>query len=117
MAQMENLVSLVWTVSHSLLTAPETNSQRDTSLTPELVEVIRSHQKLRSLEISGHSNRYYDPKLLGTSPNLEDLRVMMPDPKFKDTLLGVLENLDGRDQGGLKSLGLICRVGPYLRLS
>jgi len=110
--QMDNLESLVWTVS-PILTSYSTeraNEQRDKSLTPELVEVISTHPQLKSLEISGHSNRYYDPKLIGRSPNLEELRVMMPDPNLKDSLLGVLRDLSERSQGGLKSLGLICRV-------
>jgi hypothetical protein len=34
----------------------------------------------------------------------------MPDPNLKDSLLGVLRDLSERSQGGLKSLGLICRV-------
>jgi hypothetical protein len=86
------------------------DEKRDRALTPELVEVISIHPRLKSLEISGHSNRYYDPKLIGRSPNLEELRVMMPDPNLKDSLLGVLRDLSERSQGGLKSLGLICRV-------
>ena len=79
-------------------------------MTPELVEVISSHPKMRSFEISGHSNRYYDPKLIGHSPKLEELRIMMPDQNWKDHLLEVLEQLDQRHQGGLSSLGIICRV-------
>jgi len=110
MEQMDNLESLVWTVRSLILFLGGANEQRDRALTPELVEVISTHPKLRSLEISGHSNRYYDPKLIGRSPNLEELRVMMPDPNFKDSLLGVLRDLSERSQGGLKSLGLICRV-------
>lgn len=112
MQQMDNLESLVWTVSPTLTSysIERANEQRDKSLTPELVEVIFTHPGLKSLEISGHSNRYYDPKLIGRSPNLEELRVMMPDPNLKDSLLGVLRDLSERSQGGLKSLGLICRV-------
>jgi hypothetical protein len=62
------------------------------------------------LEISGHSYRYYDPKSIGGSPNLEELRVMMPDTNFKNCLLGIVKELDERDQGGLQGLGIICRV-------
>jgi hypothetical protein len=72
--------------------------------------VISAHPILRSLEISGHSYRYYDPKSIGRSPNLEELRVMMPDTNFKNCLLGIVKELDERDQGGLKDLGIICRV-------
>jgi len=112
MQQMDNLETLVWTVSPILAfySTERSNEQRDKSLTPELVEVISTHPRLKSLEISGHSNRYYNPKLIGRSPNLEELRVMMPDPNLKDSLLGVLKDLSERSQGGLKSLGLICRV-------
>jgi hypothetical protein len=110
MEQMDNLESLVWTVSPLLLILEGANEQRDRALTPELVEVISTHPRLKSLEISGHSNRYYDPKLIGRSPNLEELRVMMPDPNLKDSLLGVFQALDAREQGGMRSLGLICRV-------
>jgi hypothetical protein len=111
MEQMDNLESLVWTVSPPTHIISEgANEKRDRALTPELVEVISTHPRLKSLEISGHSNRYYDPKLIGRSPNLEELRVMMPDPNLKDSLLGVLRDLSERSQGGLKSLGLICRV-------
>ena len=35
---------------------------------------------------------------------------MMPDTNFKNCLLGIVKDLDERDQGGLKSLGIICRV-------
>lgn len=72
---------------------------------------------LRSLEISGHSYRYYDAKLLGSMPHLEDLRVMMPDSAFRDVLVDVVKRLDARPAGGLRGLGIICRVGlVYLEL-
>ena len=35
---------------------------------------------------------------------------MMPDTNFKNCLPGIIKDLDERDQGGLKSLGIICRV-------
>lgn len=35
---------------------------------------------------------------------------MMPDTNFKNCLLGIVKDLDERDQGGLKSLGIISRV-------
>jgi len=35
---------------------------------------------------------------------------MMPDQDWKRHLLEVLEQLDQRNQGGLSSLGIICRV-------
>jgi hypothetical protein len=115
MEQMSNLESLVWTVSPLPPTQRrDPDKQRDKSLTPELVEVISFHPKLKSLEISGHSNRYYDPKSIGRSPNLEELRVMMPDTTWKDCLVGILKNLDERSQGGLRSLGIICRVCQIL---
>jgi hypothetical protein len=66
---------------------------------------------LRSLEISGHSYRYYDAKLLGSMPHLEDLRVMMPDSAFRGVLVDVVKRLDERPKGGLRGLGIICRVG------
>jgi hypothetical protein len=83
-------------------------------LTSELVEILSDHPKLRSLEISGHSYRYYDPQSLGRSSTLEELRVMMPDTNLKDGLIGVLKELAKRPQGGLRSLGIICRVSRLL---
>jgi hypothetical protein len=65
---------------------------------------------LRSFEVSGHSYRYYDPKMLGDMPALEDLRVMMPDSLFKDALLSVIRRLAARQGGGLRGLGIIHRV-------
>jgi hypothetical protein len=114
--QMHNLESLVWTVRLFLFLVsfiPKglyLRSQRDKSLTPELVETIADHPKLRSLEISGHSYRYYDPASLGRSTSLEELRVMMPDTNLRDRLVGIIKELHKREKGGLKSLGVICRV-------
>ena len=68
---------------------------------------------LRSLEISGHSYRYYDPKVLGTMPALQDLRIMMPDSSLKDAILPVLRELDKRAQGGLRGLAIIHRVRTH----
>jgi hypothetical protein len=94
------------------LVANTPGPQRDKSLTPALVERMSELPGLRSLEISGHSYRYYDAKLLGSMPHLEDLRVMMPDSAFRDVLVDVVKRLDARRTGGLRGLGIICRVGP-----
>ena len=90
--------------------------QRDRSLKPDLVERICDLTHLRSLEISGHSHRYYDPKLLGRLPALEDLRVMMPDSNFRDALVGILKALDGRPRRGLQGLAIVCRVSKVTKL-
>lgn len=100
MEGMSNLQHLVWT--------------RDKSLNPTLVERIASLQHLRSLELSGHSYRYYNPKLLGHLPALDDLRVMMPDSNFKTALVDIIQELDRRPVGGLRGLALVCRVSPGL---
>lgn len=84
--------------------------QRDKSLTPELVDTLMTLPRLRSLEISGHSYRYYDPTLIGRFPALEDLRIMMPDSLWGENLVKVVRELDKRESGGLRGLGLICRV-------
>lgn len=68
---------------------------------------------LASLELSGHSYRYYDPRLLGKMPALQDLRIMMPDALCKDTLLPVIRELDKRPGGGLRGLGIIHRVSLH----
>jgi hypothetical protein len=119
--QMHNLESLVWTVSLVLVPCSLRKAgligQRDRSLTPELVEVIADHPKLRSLEISGHSYRQFIPTSLGRSTSLEELRVMMPDTNLRDRLVGIIKDLSQREQGGLRSLGLICRVRPRLQLA
>ncbi|EIW70127.1 hypothetical protein TREMEDRAFT_68502 [Tremella mesenterica DSM 1558] len=57
LSRMINLEYLTWT--------------RDKSLNPELLQTIVLLPQLRSLEISGHSWRYYDPSLIG----LEELGV------------------------------------------
>jgi len=75
-----------------------------------MVETISTMQRLRSLEISGHSERYYDPSALGKLPLLDDLRVMMPDSLFRDKLRGLLRTLSERKRGGLRGLGIIARV-------
>lgn len=75
-----------------------------------MVEAISFLPKLRTLEISGHSERYFDPTLLGRLPALEDLRVMMPDQKFVNALPGIVKSLAETNRGGLKGLGIICRV-------
>ncbi|WVF68162.1 hypothetical protein IAT40_002927 [Kwoniella sp. CBS 6097] len=92
---MQQLQSLVWT--------------RDRSLNPALVETIADLDHLKSLEISGHSYRYYDPSLIGTMPALEDLRIMMPDPNLKSKLVDVVQALGKRPGGGLRGLGIICQ--------
>lgn len=80
-----------------------------------MVETISSMQRLRSLEISGHSERYYDPSALGRLPMLDDLRVMMPDSLFRDKLRGLLRTLSERKRGGLRGLGIIARVSCHGR--
>nr|XP_018259775.1 uncharacterized protein I303_07845 [Kwoniella dejecticola CBS 10117]OBR81933.1 hypothetical protein I303_07845 [Kwoniella dejecticola CBS 10117] len=98
--EMENLESLVWT--------------RDRSLNPTLVERIADLSHLRSLEISGHSYRYYDPSLIGTMPALEDLRIMMPDPNLKSKLIDAVNALSDRPVGGLRGLGIICQASSLI---
>ncbi|WWC72622.1 uncharacterized protein I206_106585 [Kwoniella pini CBS 10737] len=98
--EMDNLESLVWT--------------RDRSINPSLLETIAGLSHLRSLEISGHSYRYYDPSLIGTMPALEDLRIMMPDPNLKSKLVEVVKALSNRPIGGLKGLGIICQASSLI---
>lgn len=93
---MSSLVSLTWT--------------RDKSLTPALVERISQLKHLRTLEISGHAERYYDPGLIGGMESLEELRIMMPDALWRDKLPGVARRLGERESGGLRGLALVCRV-------
>lgn len=116
LGNMTHLESLVWTVRHSALSASKwgkqgsDHQQRDKSLTPELVETLAQLPHLKSFEVSGHSYRYYDPTALGRLPVLEELRIMMPDSCLGEKLVSVIRSLDEREQGGLLSLGLICRV-------
>jgi hypothetical protein len=93
----------------SLLKLPD--FQRDRSLNPELFQVIANLPKLRILELSGHSHRYYNASLLGGMQALEDLRIMMPDSELRDSLVKVVKSLGERKQGGLRGLALICLVG------
>ncbi|KAK8850569.1 hypothetical protein IAR55_004487 [Kwoniella newhampshirensis] len=99
-SHMCNLQSLVWT--------------RDRSINPALLEKISDLDHLRSLEITGHSYRYYDAALFGCMPALEDLRIMMPDPNLKSKLVGVVSALGQRKRGGLKSLGIICQTSSLI---
>lgn len=69
-----------------------------------------SLKRLRTLEISGHSHRYYTPTLLGKSSSLDDLRVMMPDSDFGASLVKVVRDLDARTVGGLRGLAIVARV-------
>jgi hypothetical protein len=85
--------------------------QRDRSLNAELVNHITSLRQLRSLELSGHARFYFDPRIIGRMESLQDLRFMMPDQTIKDSLLIIVEALSQRKRGGLRGLGLICRVG------
>lgn len=96
LSKMDSLHSLAWT--------------RDKSLTPELVQQISRHKRLRSLEIAGHAEHSYDPALIGHMDSLEELRVMMPDALWRHTLPEVAKRLADRDCGGLRALALICRV-------
>ncbi|OCF33621.1 hypothetical protein I316_04695 [Kwoniella heveanensis BCC8398] len=100
MENMRNLRSLVWT--------------RDRSLNPAFIETIADLDHLTSLEISGHSYRYYDPALLGTMPALRDLRIMMPDPNLKSHLVDVVKTLAQRPAGGLRGLGIICQTSSLI---
>ena len=92
-------------------------AQRDKSLQPTLVERISVLPQLSSLEISGHSYRYYDPRLLGQLESLEDLRIMMPDSTLRDALVDIVQTLDSRPSGGLKGLGIVCRVSACYRVT
>jgi hypothetical protein len=42
--------------------------------------------------------------------SLVDLRIMMPDGQLRDALIKVVKDLDDRPTGGLRGLGIICRV-------
>jgi len=86
------------------------DAQRDRSLNAEMGETIARLGHLRSLEISGHSVGYYDPKLFASSALLEDLRIMIPDSKLIAALPGIVKALAGRRTGGLRGLGIIARV-------
>ncbi|ORY31235.1 hypothetical protein BCR39DRAFT_527024 [Naematelia encephala] len=97
---MEKLEHLVWT--------------RDKSLNPALVEVVSKLDHLRSIEISGHSYRYYDPKMLGRPPALQDLRIMMPDPTFRDAFPDIMSEFGARKDGGLRGLALVCKSSPLV---
>lgn len=77
------------------------------------MERICDLSKLRSLELSGHSYRYYDPALLGDMHALEELRIMMPDPNLKSKLVSAVKALGERRGGGLTSLGIICQVRVF----
>ncbi|WVR08647.1 hypothetical protein IAU60_005704 [Kwoniella sp. DSM 27419] len=92
---MQRLESLVWT--------------RDRSLNPAFFENITGLRHLRSLEISGHSYRYYDPSLIGVMPALTDLRIMMPDMNLKSKVAHITRDLSARPNGGLRGLGIICQ--------
>jgi hypothetical protein len=87
-----------------------TTSQRDRSLNPILLTHITRLPNLKTLEISGHSQRYYDPALIGTMPALEDLRVMMPDSTFSEAIVGIVKALNDRPIGGLRGLAIIAKV-------
>ncbi|RXK41989.1 hypothetical protein M231_00710 [Tremella mesenterica] len=100
LSRMINLEYLTWT--------------RDKSLNPELLQTIVTLPQLRSLEISGHSWRYYDPSLIGSMSKLEDLRIMMPDSNFRDSLHEIIKSLSERPGGGLKGLGIIHRMSPLV---
>lgn len=89
----------------------ELTIKRDKSLNPELVETITQLDHLRYLEISGHANMHYAPRLIGQMMALEELRVMMPDSVWGHYLVDILKELAGRKMGGLKGLALVCRVG------
>ncbi|ORX40973.1 hypothetical protein BD324DRAFT_612737 [Kockovaella imperatae] len=95
-AAMVELESLIWT--------------RDRSLNNPLVDNIANLRHLRTLEISGHSRRYYDPRVLSRLPALEELRVMMPDATFRDSLLGLVKSFDARSNGGLRGLAVVAKV-------
>ena len=84
--------------------------QRDRSLNGLLVERITELQHLRTLEISGHSRRYYDPRLLGKVPRLEELRILMPDSTFRDALVDLIKAFDARPQGGLTGFAVVAKV-------
>ncbi|WVQ85859.1 hypothetical protein IAT38_008027 [Cryptococcus sp. DSM 104549] len=110
---MVNLESLVWT--------------RDKSVTHSFFETISKLERLRSLEITGHSQGQFDPSLIGKMSALEDLRIMMPDSLTKSVLVDAVTSLSERPGCGLKDLGLICQgssliddtilkvMAPYLK--
>ena len=106
---MSNIQHLVWSVSPKP-TFHRADTQRDKSLTPRIVETLTSLPNLRTLEISGRSIDHYDPRVLGTLPQLESLRIYMPDNGYRETLLPLLEELHQRPQGGLRGLEIIASV-------
>ncbi|KAK4688478.1 hypothetical protein P7C73_g1620, partial [Tremellales sp. Uapishka_1] len=115
---MQNLEHLVWTVRGFVAKIADPvltrYIQRDKSLTDSIVELISALPKLHHLEISGRSDRHFDPYLLAQMKTLKDLRIMMPDHTFRDALSSITSELSRRPQGGLRGLALVSQKSPLI---
>ncbi|KAF9269659.1 hypothetical protein L218DRAFT_850695 [Marasmius fiardii PR-910] len=87
-----NLSSFTWT--------------RDGTLSNEILEALRECKHLKVLEINGHSQGYYDPKILSQFANIRRISLIMPS-------VAVVEALDSwatSTRETLRSLTLICKA-------
>jgi hypothetical protein len=87
-----NLASCTWT--------------RDGVLSTEILEALHSCQKLRALEINGHSEGHYDPRSLLGFKNLEQISIIMPSL----ALAAQLKSWITMNGYSLRSLTLICKA-------
>ncbi|KIK68548.1 hypothetical protein GYMLUDRAFT_68403 [Collybiopsis luxurians FD-317 M1] len=83
---------------------------RDGSLNSDILEALQSSQELRELEINGHDQGNYNPRLLLNFTNLHKISLIMPSPSVVATLHPWVQ-LTG---SSLRSLTIICKSSPII---
>ncbi|KAK7047461.1 hypothetical protein VNI00_006692 [Paramarasmius palmivorus] len=82
---------------------------RDGSLDSDVLEAL-NHSSLKELEINGHNQGFYDPKILLRFHDLQKISVIMPSPAVVQTLSPWLE----RTGEALRNLTIICKSSPII---
>lgn len=81
---------------------------RDGSLHSGILSALQSSKELKGLEINGHSDGNYDPRLLMKFTHLNSISIIMPSA----SVVGQLHSWMQLTGGTLRSLTLICKVSP-----
>ena len=79
---------------------------RDGSLSSTVLRALQSCPSLRELEINGHHNGNYDPRILVGSSHLNKVSLIMPSSQVIDAVPDWFSNTGGT----LRTLTIICKV-------
>ncbi|TFK31402.1 hypothetical protein BDQ12DRAFT_694220 [Crucibulum laeve] len=83
---------------------------RDGSLSSDILDALKASEELQELEINGHSDGNYDPKLLLQFNHLTKISIIMPSVP----VIGALEGWLTQTGKTLRSLTLVCKSSPIV---